>query len=160
MYIHVHHSFFSNMSLRRQLYQMICKLRWSFPGSWQSMASRSCSIRAFYCKKKLNHNFCSGQTHAHSFTSWQLCTRALELKSQSGIIPFVFLANASIQFLYNYSASRSHSNSIPRHSNSIPVNPEVYRIPYEVAQFLTLSSGKSSYNTSLSVSHQQFNCIS
>jgi len=26
--------------------------------------------------------------------------------------------------------SRSHSNSIPHHSNSIPVIPEVYRIPY------------------------------
>jgi len=45
-------------------------------------------------------------------------------------------ANASIQFLYNYSASRSHSNSIPYHSNSIPVTPEVYRIPYKFAQFL------------------------
>ena len=66
-------------------------------------------------------------------------------------------ANVSIQFLYNYSASRSHSNLIPHHSNSIPVNPEVYRIPYKVAQFLTLSLGKSSFNTSLSVSHHQFN---
>ena len=46
------------------------------------------------------------------------------------------------KFLYNYSASRSHSNSIPHHSNAIPVNPEVSRIPYKVAQFLTLSSGK------------------
>ena len=31
-------------------------------------------------------------------------------------------ANASIQFLYT---SQSHSDSIPHHSNSIPVNPEV-----------------------------------
>jgi len=65
MYIHAHHSSFSNMSLRRQLYQMICKLRWSFPGSWQSMASRSCSIRAFYCKKKLNRKFLR-HMHIHS----------------------------------------------------------------------------------------------
>jgi len=71
-----------------------------------------------------------------------LTSRALELKFQSGIIPFIFLCQCIHSIPVQLLTSRSHSDSIPHHSNSIPVNPEVYRIPYKVAHSLQFHQEK------------------
>ena len=83
--------------------------------------------------------------------------RALELKFQSGIIPFILLCQCSHSIPVQLLNSRSYSDSIPHHSNSIPVNPEVYGIPYNVAQFLTIPSGK--VHTEYTTCHFQFHTI-
>ena len=60
----------------------------------------------------------------------QLLSHVHEQPGQSGTIPFIFLCQCIHSVPVQLLTSRSHSNSIPHHSNLIPVNPEVYRIPY------------------------------